>query len=366
MITFMIGIVWQASSLSCIATLSILLLSFCICNVYLKSRQAFLWNIAFLLIATSGAFLHKKEFDDYDAFYHYAHNNNIEITGVVEDINQTIICNKKTTSVIVRIYTITYNNITKKNNKNILLYGNYKNVFEVGDTVLLSNVFCKKTLNEHMNQYQMREQIVAAVFNHNPADIKVINHPAFSIKRWIFNQKQKILCSCKHKLSSESFLFFSSLFLGNRSYVKDHMESVNEQFKRWGIFHFLARSGLHLALFIFTWNTVLHYIPLPFLLKQIVILLLSIVYALFSWQSAPFTRSLLLFLCNRACIITKNSYNLLHYLTVICFCFLLYSPLYLFFLDFQLTFGITFVLAWFNQLHGQHLYEQSMPQRLNY
>ena len=286
--------------------------------------------------------------------------------NIIEDINKTTICNKKTTAVTIRIYTITHNNFTEKNNKNVILYGNYKDAFEVGDTVMLCNVFCKKSSNEHLNEYQMREQILATIFNHKLIDITVINHPTWSLKRWIFNQKQHILCSCKQKLSSESFLFFSSLFLGNRSYVKEYMESVNEQFKRWGIFHFLSRSGLHLALFIFTWRTLFTYIPLPFVIKQIFILLLSILYALFSWSSAPFIRSFLLFLCNRTCVITKNSYNLLHYLTVTCFCFLLYSPLYLFFLDFQLTFSITFVLAWFNQLYNQHLYEQSLPQSSNY
>jgi hypothetical protein len=46
--------------------------------------------------------------------------------------------------------------------------------------------------------------------------------------------------------------------------------------------------------------------------------------------------------------------------------FLLYCPLYLFFLDFQLSFGLTFALAWLNQLYGQHLYEEQQPKLLNY
>ena len=47
------------------------------------------------------------------------------------------------------------------------------------------------------------------------------------------------------------FVFFHHFFLGNRACIKTELEETNEQFKVWGISHFLARSGLHLALFHF-------------------------------------------------------------------------------------------------------------------
>ena len=167
-------------------------------------------------------------------------------------------------------------------------------------------------------------------------------------------------------MTSLGFLFFSSLFLGNRSYVKNMMETIDEQFKQWGIYHLLARSGMHLALFIFMWQMIFRFIPLPFILKQGLMLLLCFLYGIFSWTSAPFLRSLALFALNKMCLLTKNPYHLLHYLTLTCLCFLLSCPLYLFFLDFQLSFGLTFALAWLNQLYGQHFYEQESLKQSNY
>ena len=235
----------------------------------------------------------------------------------------------------------------------MLFYSPYRSDIQVGDTIQIFNITCKKPDNLHLCMYQMREQIRATVFTPH-LNYTVIDNPSWSFKRWVYEKKQAILQSCEQQLSPQSFLFFSSLFLGNRLYVKNKLEDINEQFKHWGIFHFLARSGLHLALFVIMWQAIFRYIPIPLILKTITIIALSVIYALFSWSSIPFTRSLLLFLFNKSCLITKVSYNLLHYLTLTCFCFLLYCPLYLFFLDFQLTFGITFTLAWFNILSDRY------------
>ncbi len=313
----------------------------------------------------SGALLYKKQLNDYHSFYSFTHNNKLVLTGIIEDINETTVCNKKTKVITLSSLSITKNESSFAIHKTFLVYisGNI-NVY-IGDTIALHNIQCKKPDDDHFELYHIRENIAATLFLHKPT-YTLISPSQWSLKRFIYEQKQTLLHSCKQKFSPKTFLFFSSLFLGNRSYVKDSLDEVNERFKQWGIYHFLSRSGLHLALFILIWTTVLQYIPTPFFLKQLLIIVLCIVYALLSWSSAPFMRSLILFLFNKICLVTSASYNLFHYLTATCFCFLLYCPAYIFFIDFQLTFGITFVLAWYNQLYGNHLYQEQLPQISNY
>ena len=105
-----------------------------------------------------------------------------------------------------------------------------------------------------------------------------------------------------------------------------------------------------LSLFIFILHTIFCFIPIPLFIKQLCIFLLNCIYFLFTWPATPFIRSFALFLLNQLCFASKFSFHLLHYLILTCFCFLLYNPLHLFFLDFQLTFALTFALAWFNQV----------------
>lgn len=350
-ISFIIGIIYYTAFISFLIIFVLFLCYYL--TPYNKqfplSQQLLLCS----LCACTGAWLHQKEIRDYDNFYTFTHNEPLTITGTVIDKNDAINNHKKSTALTIAIDTIATQNCTKKNNKLLLLYTKNNNNLAVGDTVTFFNIYCKKPSSESFQRYNIKEQIVATIFENEPVYI-INNHPTWSIRYWIWNQKKRILDTLSCKLSHHGFRFFSSLFLGNRMCIKSTLEETNEQFKTWGISHFLARSGLHLALFIYIWQIIFCIIPLPMLIKQIIISLLSCIYFILTWTSAPFTRSFALFILNKLCLFTKTPFNLLHYLTVVCFGFLLYCPLYLFFLDFQLSFTLTFALAWLNQLSTHH------------
>lgn len=309
--------------------------------------------ILYSFFALFGAWLHNKEISEYHDFYTFVKNKKITASGTIIDIYDTTVQHKKTTVITLALDTIATDTHTTHYHKNMLLYyKNNKNI-AVGDMVTFYNICCKKPSNESFQHYQIKEQIVATIFNDNPTYI-INNHPSWSLRHWIWQQKKRLLESLAHKLSPQGFQFFSSLFLGNRTCIKSSLDEINEQFKTWGISHFLARSGLHLALFIFIWQAIFRVIPFPLMIKQIIIALLSFIYFVLTWTSTPFTRSFALFMLNKTCFITHNHFHLLHYLTLIFFTFLLYCPLYLFFLDFQLSFALTFALAWSSQLSTQH------------
>jgi len=348
---FIIGIIFHAHSnlLLCIFILS---LCYGIC-AYSKQLPLTKQLIFCFFFAYTGAFLYHKEIGDYDDFYTFTENKKITVTGTVIDKSEVLTHYKKSTVITLAIDTIATELCTKKSNKVLMLYCENDNKAAVGDTVTFFYICCKKPANESFQRYQIKEQIVATIFDNAPT-YTIDNHPTWSLRHWVWNQKKRMLGGLASKLSPNGFKFFSSLFLGNRACIKAELVDTNEQFKTWGISHFLARSGLHLALFIFIWQAIFCVIPLPLMIKQIIISLLSCIYFILTWTSAPFTRSFALFMLNRACLLTKTSFHLLHYLTLVCFGFLLYCPLYLFFLDFQLSFALTFALAWFSQLSTHH------------
>ncbi|HSW73575.1 MAG TPA: ComEC/Rec2 family competence protein, partial [Candidatus Limnocylindria bacterium] len=161
------------------------------------------------------------------------------------------------------------------------------------------------------------------------------------------------------KLSRPTAHLFSSIFLGNKYARKKDIEPLKEHFTTWGVTHYLARSGLHMVIFTITWHTLLTFIPLAFALKEALLIALVIIYALLSWTTISFTRALLLFLIHRLCSLLRLQTDLLYLLTLVALAILFDNPLQLFFLDFQLSFGLTFALAYFGQLqtyyrHSRH------------
>jgi hypothetical protein len=352
-IALIIGILWQSTSLTTIQAI-ITSIAFCTLltnlNIYKK-----LHTLIYVLMLFTGAYLYHQQITDADNFYLLTSNKSITITGIVTDKDQ-----EKTDYSSSTVLTIETTKIDEQPiNKKIIIHAQKStDIIYVGDTVTFFNVFVKKPTAESFYLYQIKEKIAATIFDQN-IKYTITNHPSWSFNRFLFELKQKVLNAIKQKTSSIVFIFFTSLFLGNRHHSKQSMEDVNENFKRWGIFHLLARSGMHLAFFVIAWQTSLQFIPMPFFVKQIFIMLLCLIYYLLSWSSTPFLRSLSLFFINKTCTLTNTIYHSLHYLTLICLCFLLYCPLYIFFLDFQLTFAITFAIVWFSQLQSLRLYQNN-------
>src|SRR3990167_3930800 len=122
-------------------------------------------------------------------------------------------------------------------------------------------------------------------------------------------------------------------------------------FQQWGLSHVLARSGLHLVIFVFIWRWLLNFLPLSFYRKNLLLLFISLVYALCSWPSVSFIRAwyALIFYFFCALFLRRPSHTL-HIISLV-YCIILFlNPLQLFFLDFQLSFLLTYALTWMGEL----------------
>ena len=307
--------------------------------------------IMLFLAFIAGAILYQNQLNKHEQFYYQTQNQHFDIIGTVTDIATNNHATMKTS------ITLQTNNIKKTSSKvwqpldkKILIYTAYRHKICVGDVITLLKIQFKKPQNSSFNHYLVKKEIAASLFIYRL--IYTLEYrPSWSLNRWIFNQKERLFNNIQKKMSSKTFTFFSSLFLGNRTTLKTKIQSMNEQFKKWGISHLLARSGIHLTIFIFTWQTLLCFLPLSFIIKQYILIIFSIIYFIFSWPSVSFARAFSIFALYQLCNLSKRPAHFLHLLFLTCFLFLILNPMQLFFLDFQLSFSLTFALAWFNQLY---------------
>jgi len=353
-ISFILGIWWQSTQNSyllilCSIALAILLISI----KFLRIKFTHPSNIVMisLLAFPAGAWLFQHQIHVHQNFYKLVPTKPVSIVGTVKNIEITKHLRMKG---CITIHMHRFKPIEQKKwhsiNKIILLYTNTIEKIQVADTIAIHNLTFKPPQKSSYQSYLIKEKIAATVYV-KQLSYTIDDRPSWSLHRWIYDQQQRILTRLEYKLSHHAFTFFSSLFLGNRTRIKDKMEQTTEQFKKWGISHFLARSGLHLAIFILIWYTLLCLIPLSFGVKQTFLLLLGIIYFLFTWTSVSFMRAFALFILYKLCHLAKKPFHFLHFLTAVCLCFLIINPIQLFFLDFQLSFALTFALAWLNQLY---------------
>lgn len=217
-----------------------------------------------------------------------------------------------------------------------------------GDTISCSKIFIRNSTNEDYTRYLIKENIVGQVITSQP--IKQISRPHYSLYRWLIEKRNELIRRAEQHLTPTTFTLFTSIFWGKKELDQRSINSVKDQFKIWGILHYLARSGLHVILFIIMWNWLFALLPFPFSLKQFLLVCIIIGYHLISWPSISFIRSIILFVLYKICLIHDLSINILHLLALTCTIVLLNNPFQLFFLDFQLSFGLTFALGLFSLL----------------
>jgi competence protein ComEC len=223
----------------------------------------------------------------------------------------------------------------------------------VDDTIELEGLIVRPSSKKDFDSYLIKEGIVASVFIPSCVYSKKTS-PSWSISRWIATQKYELLARMKQSMSPTLFSLFASIFLGYKHLPKKNTTTTRDHFTTWGVTHYLARSGLHMVIFVGIWQLLLSIIPLPWLFKELALLLFGITYCFLSWSSISFIRAFCTFVLYKGCMLLHKPIQLLQLLTLVCLAVLLTNPIQLFFLDFQLSFGLTFALACFHQMQIHH------------
>lgn len=157
--------------------------------------------------------------------------------------------------------------------------------------------------------------------------------------------KSITLSNIKEKLSAQTWSLVGPLFFGMKNTHESDDFEIRTQFQSWGLSHYLARSGLHLIIFIIILELMGSLFPLSLLFKHMFVACCIAVYAAFSFSSISFTRALCMVALYSLCSLRTVQYHALYALTLIFCCILLHNPYQLFFLDFQLSFTLTAALV---------------------
>ncbi len=124
-------------------------------------------------------------------------------------------------------------------------------------------------------------------------------------------------------------------------------DTIKQSFEKWGIVHYIARSGIHLATFTALWYALarrLFYIPI---LAHLFIIVLSLFYTWLSFSSSLILRAL----CNLYLQPLTPIYNFFLQISTAFSCtfswilLLFYNPFLLYTPDFQLSFLHTALLS---------------------
>lgn len=344
------GVIWQFNEW----TLSLILIPLG-CAIFLIAHKNFLIKSVFLItFFCAGAIRYTLYQKPLIAAYQKIKNSHINFTGRILDIDSNP-TKKYPYTLIIQIEKLSshqsdssylHNNIIKLSLKN-LPSG------QIGDQISCTNLYVREIDKDSYRRYLLKEGIIAHLYTVQSPNISPLaTHNFISLLNY---KKRKILNELKEKMSPTAYLLFNSLFLGRPvSYDKNNPDLMRKSFGVWGISHYLARSGLHVVVVILFWQLLGACLPLSFFTKQLLILIPLLAYTMLSWTSISFLRALLMFVLYKICAASSLSANALYLLLLTCIITIIYNPLYLFFIDFQLSFLLTATLCWLAELHQAH------------
>lgn len=234
----------------------------------------------------------------------------------------------------------------------VQFYSQQTPTFGVSDTLYIPSVQLKVPSKGDFQLYLKKEGISATCFKQN-LNASVLEN-SNDLRKTVFEKRSSILDSFQKHLSEVTYSLFSAIFMGNKADLKRNKGPIEAPFKKWGIVHYLARSGLHLVIIVSLCELFFRLIPMSFALKNLFLIFLVLLYYGLTWPSVSFLRALIIFLMYKVCQYLRAPDHFLNLLLLCCLLLLLYNPLYLLFLDFQLSFGLTFTLAWLNLFKTVH------------
>jgi ComEC/Rec2-related protein len=164
--------------------------------------------------------------------------------------------------------------------------------------------------------------------------------PQYIIEK-IQEKKESIVDAAQKSLDPISYYFFSAIALGN---VDNSQLYYDALCKKWGIMHYLARSGLHIVLILQFIMALLVCVGLSYKRARIGSLVFLLFFYCLSFPSLPFQRALITSILQYVALSSNKNTTPLFLFCLCTLLFLLYNPFYVINLGFQLSFFITGIL----------------------
>jgi len=355
---YLLGIWWQATQDICpfiLTLISLIVLSCC------SDRRIFP-TIALVFVGayTLGALRLYHQQQTLDALYKKTDNRHYRGSGIITDIarhHHTFFKYRIAINLTTLTDIKTNELFTPPTATSIQVYVHDMHDIRVDDTICINDLHVKKPHAHEQKRYALRSWVIATLFG-TSSSLEVLHRPTLSYARWIFDQREKLWNTLRTQLAPATRNLVGSIFLGNKAESSATKPSIISRFAVWGISHHLARSGLHLVIFVILWHVLLRMVPMPNRYRHLIIILLAMVYYLLSWPSLSFNRACLAFLLYKICTFQQIKIDAMHTIAWVTLFFLITTPAHLLCLDFQLSFGLTSILAWFNHTRTHYFMRQ--------
>ncbi len=303
-------------------------------------------NIINIILAFyGGASLYAHQINNHNKLFEKILNKKIDVLCVIKNINQKQ--NSRIKEEVLVEVKKTLKPTKEKVNFKLSLYINKNTKLEQGQTVIFRNLNIKKNIkNDSYQKYLIKEKVLTSIFSNN-INYEIIKEPKNTLLNKIYRIRRKLYLRLKEKIPSKTFDYFSSIFLGNKTNITN--ADNKNLFNIWGVSHYLARSGLHIVIFILIWQLLLSLIPISINYKNIFLLIIVTLYTLLTWPALSLYRAVYVFILIQLSNILSHPNKYLHLLLLTAIVNLLLNPIQFFFIDFQLTYGLTFALLLVNE-----------------
>lgn len=159
--------------------------------------------------------------------------------------------------------------------------------------------------------------------------------------------KEKIINSFENNFNEKDKEFIKSIFLGKNDFkeVDDYLK-----FKKWGIIHYLSRSGLHANIISSLFSSFSLLFFFDFIKIQIFSFLFLLIFYLITFNSISFKRAFFTYFLYFFCKIRGVSTTPLHIFSFCLSFFLLIDPFYIYDIGFNLSFFSSGILSFLSYI----------------
>ena len=202
------------------------------------------------------------------------------------------------------------------------------------------------------NRYLLKISAQASMF------LTIVPHRTFCrllslslrIKQKILKAKERLMGTVQRTFTKPTAYLVSLIFLGKTPFAQVQTGQIREEFATWGVVHFIARAGLHLVVLFSALSFFLALFGLAPLFRTLILMFFIYWYAMVSWLSLPFLRALFSTTLTTYAVMRGFITKPLDIISLAAYAMIMLNPFVIFFLDFQLSFGITALLCWMTEL----------------
>lgn len=231
-------------------------------------------------------------------------------------------------------------------------------LFNTGDLLFLKNKFedIKTSLNPHQFNYKhyLKKQGINQQVYATHQEILLLDESKFSLLRFIDAFRVNIQKSLRrYHFTEDELAVMNALLLGQRQEIS---KELSDNYSKAGAIHILAVSGLHVGIILLILSFVLK--PLErvnksMLIKLVLVILFLWFFALLAGLSASVIRAVTMFSAIAIGQFFNKRNAIEHSLILSMFIILLWNPLFLFDVGFQLSYTAVFGIIWVQPVLSQ-------------